>query len=519
MSRLDHHSGAEVFCYPHGDDETLGAQPGELHLGPENRDFVLTGVQVDKGLGGEAGSFACELRTRYPEELKRRLMDNDWVDIVLTEHAHRHHVLRGPIDDIRPARTIDGAGASREIFTLTGRDHTKPFEDTSVYFDRYSGENVLGGFALQAWAALAQSWERGIGGPRTVDGEELPGPVPPPSLSAELGVPRIVEMFLRGFMMRFAELGRSVGEMPPGMPGIIPTGFGLERRRYFNDNWRFITKDFTNRPERVAVTPWTNALDFESSKIWALAQQWSDPQFCELWCDLTYRGRPIEPGQEVDRDRTEMAVVLRDRPLPTAEPEGSSIQDSAWFQLPVLELAVGDVDDRQIVRGGIERRNAFIFQPPQNAVLEGQAPQLQSPLWDPDDIRRHGFRDLRTESPYMSLSEDSVLGMHVAQRRRLRDWHCLNPYLWSGSLQLTHGRPDAHVGIRVRDPDPQGGPATTYYLERVSHRWTGGDERTAAQTKTTLGVTRGWQGTDHEFISALMRRRARYVEQFTRSTG
>jgi len=88
-------------------------------------------------------------------------------------------------------------------------------------------------------------------------------------------------------------------------------------------------------------------------------------------------------------------------------------------------------------------------------------------------------------------------------RYLLRDWYCMNPYFYSGSIELAHGRPDIKIGCRVRIPgaalsNNQEQPTETYYVETVNHVWQFG-----SGMRTILGVTRGWLGTDGSYMAAL----------------
>jgi hypothetical protein len=88
------------------------------------------------------------------------------------------------------------------------------------------------------------------------------------------------------------------------------------------------------------------------------------------------------------------------------------------------------------------------------------------------------------------------------QRSYLCEWYCLNPYMLSGTLTTAHGRPDVKIGTRVRVPDSldnlQENKDHSFYVETVSHNW-----RFGASTKTSLGVTRGWIGTDASYLDAM----------------
>jgi len=123
---------------------------------------------------------------------------------------------------------------------------------------------------------------------------------------------------------------------------------------------------------------------------------------------------------------------------------------------------------------------------------------LTRPLWNPDDISRHGVRRYDINSQYKT-DGGTLLFMSVLYRYILRDWYAMNPYLLSGTIALGHGRPDIHVGTRIRIPGEGGDTSLdeTYYVEGVNHSWVFGPG-----LRTTLQVTRGFVGTDNMLMQA-----------------
>lgn len=131
---------------------------------------------------------------------------------------------------------------------------------------------------------------------------------------------------------------------------------------------------------------------------------------------------------------------------------------------------------------------------------------LIAPLWDPEDIHRHGMRHLDVSTSYRS---DKKLNLTISndQRYLLSNWYAMNPYLYSGSLPLVLGRPDIRVGGRVRIPDSTGRKRDeTFYVEKVTNSWTHGPG-----VRTTLGVTRGFIGTDEQLLAAISKSVGNYV--------
>jgi hypothetical protein len=134
-------------------------------------------------------------------------------------------------------------------------------------------------------------------------------------------------------------------------------------------------------------------------------------------------------------------------------------------------------------------------------------------LWDPSDMLIHGFRRYDVNSRYQldlavagaSATEDSLLTITKAQRTKVRDWYCIAPYLYNGSLSFARGVLEARIGRRLRIPGRSPQEDFTSYIEGVSHNW-----RFGQGIRTTLSVTRGWYGTDNDYLFALATLANRY---------
>lgn len=486
--RASETSGAAVTLYTHGDDPIFAdGGPGKFTFtGTRNTSDLpsLVSVSTSKALGAPSGQFTITLKAPINGEfdLRRRVIDDDWIDIVLTRHGQRWHVMRGLVDDVRRNISASG-GPTVEEYVISGRDFGKIFTDTEVWFNSYTAENVGGGPTLRALAAS----------------------------NAIFGnVAQTVKAFLFGFLTVLDGYGRATWVMPPGMPGLTPGAKFAGLCRYLRD-------DYSNVPARVTFN--ASMLDVAQGNLWGLAQNWSDPPFCELWTDLVRKSstkpggvlpRPGEPLSETD---TAMAVILRDRPFPSdaALLHPLSVKHP-FFALPTATVERQSIMGASVGRGGAERFNAY-FATNQLAQEHASNVNLTQPLWDRSDILRHGVRRMDPSSNYIARNGD-LLGVTSVQRAKIRDWHCLNPYFYNGTLSLAHGRPDIRVGMRARIPGISRDFDETYYVESVSHTWQFG-----AGIRTTLGVTRGWVGTDQSMISAIAKLQERYKEPEAATPG
>lgn len=458
-------TSVDFLLYSHGDDPQLPDKSQAFDLratGSSDRDVQpsLLSAQTAKSMGAPSGTWQVSLKTRF--DLSTLLLDDDWVDIVFRRHGRPYHVMRGLLRDFRRVDETDGQGATIETWTLSGDEWSVIFPRTPVWFNRYAAENVGNKTTLQVFEAL------NVAG----DPEET------------------VEKILFGFLETLTGLGRANWEMPPAVPG---------RAENIVDAINFNAEQFVGEPERLSVS--TQFMDPNGVGIWSLAQEWSDPMFCELWCDLGGPdGEYLDPDRETTPEQTSMTVFFRDRPFPTLDVGSASF----WFTLPTTTIPNTHIvrNDAQ-GRTGAERYNAYNVNPQALQSVVGQN-SLVAPLWDPLDVRRHGLRRFDVQSRYLVAAND-ILSMSSFQRRRIRDWHCLNPYLFSGTIQLGRVYPGIRIGQRVHVKGPSEEDDVLYYVEEVSHTW---EQQAGGRTK--LGVTRGWRGPEREILAAIETQAQRY---------
>ena len=467
------HSSVEATIYTRAGDPIIltGAGEREAVLAldgqkPSDPHPALVSASTDKVLGAPSGTWSLTMKpSRVTEALFDQVLDDDWVDIVFKNHERKWHVMRGLVDDTRRAKAVSGSGATSEVFLFSGRDFGKIFEVTPIWFSVLTDEAITGGVSIQVFNSM-------------------------PNL---FGSPDMtVEAFLLGFLDHLASVGRAVWMMPEQMPGV---------QDEFVRNIYFDRDDYTDNPPRIAINP--NYM-MPQGTLWQLAQQWSDPEFCELFIDTIPLGFADNPLGEIEPVDNSMVIKFRDRPFPTTELGDAS----PYFSLPTFIVPRQMIVNDDVGRTGMERYNAFfVASQLQQEALQAGGIDIYLPEWDADDILRHGLRRFDVNSSYAAPDAD-FLGLSRAQRARVRDWHCMNPYLLNGTLELGAGMPWARIGCRARVPGVESEDQDeTYYIESVSNRWTFG-----SSTKTTLGVTRGWRGTDASLVDALRIVAGNYVE-------
>jgi len=479
-------TSAEVIMYGQGEDPIiLGADDSAMPFSGRYRtdpDPALISVSTSKPLEG-TGTFTiqCKPPRGVTEDLLDRVVDDDWIDIVFKRHGRVWHTMRGSIDNIRRRRAVGGNGATSHLYTISGRDFQKIFEITPLWFNRFTAENVEGSYAYRVYSVL-----------NTIGGDPA----------------ETVQAFLIGWLELLESKGRANWPMPVTMPNTqgrfitdIQAGFSLE--------------NFSGIPERLSISP---SLAEPNGTVWSLAKEWSDPGFCELFCDLGKSSVQPAPGEELSIDDSTMTVYFRDRPFPLTtgitDDQGNTPsmglgKDSYWFALPLHIVPRQQIGEDDLGRTGEERMNAFFLAPQITQELaKSGTMDLAQPLWDTADIERHGLRRYDVASHYKAKGA-RLITMSTLQREMARDWYAINPYLLNGSLSLKIGRPDIRVGTRVRVPGEAGETTEdeTFYVEQVDHNWVFG-----SGLKTTLGVTRGWKGTEDDLMRAMDDLAARYAK-------
>lgn len=476
---------AEVTIYQHGDDPIVLYTDGGAHKfngrKPSDPAHCLIGVQTSKAINQPSGQFSLQLKpSQEAKRIFEWVVDDDWVDIVFYRHDRPFHAMRGLVDQINRVRTVGGTGATTEVYIISGRDFAKVWEQTPLWFSPYADNDlVTQGIANQVMGALTQL----------------------------LGTPaEVVELFLSKFMEQLSTSAGINWDPPGGMPAITNNSF-LE-------SVVFATGKYSNRPPRKQFNP--NFIN-PNGTLWQLAHENSDPLFTEFYADLLPKdvqypsiSQTLVAGETIALGQAVMTVVVRDKPFPVIGDDYPAIPSERftdyWKEIPVSELPVQQIFQSDLSKNGLERFNAFFIASLLHQEQTGKdSLSIIAPLVDLIDIRRHGMRRMDVQS---SMAPDKldygVLSEY--QRMILRDWYALNPYLLSGTLTLGIGRPDIKIGTRVTIPGQSVEFNENYYVEQVNHGWQFG-----RGMRTTLGVTRGWIGTDASYFEKLEEKVSRFA--------
>jgi hypothetical protein len=467
----------------------------------------ISRVTTSKQLGAPAGIFSFDVKADgIGRAAVAALADDDWVDIVMTRHGVKTHVMRGQIEDIRLESVVVGTGATSDIIRVSGRDFGRIFELTPIWFDILTD----GALGAGATARVLEANNAFFADPATT-----------------------VESILSGFLRELSNVGRSHWEIPPSLQNIQRVGGGSAA---FIDNACFFDRDFINHPAR-ANTLGPSIYSINNQSVWNFALQWADLGLCEIYTDLLsapldifFRRRTqakfgvasdridyappnndLEHPVELTPADSIMAVVFRDRPFPSDTFVDRSnialaIEKCAWFnRLPLVTVPRQHVTSRSVGRSGAERRNAFFVKPRLYHELAGSYFDFNRPLFHTDDMKRHGMRRMDTTFVYTRGADDKNLALAETYKRRMRDYHCMNHLFYNGTITLGYGRPDIRIGTRFRISNGDEETQETYYVESVNHEWT-----LRAGLRTSLGVSRGWVGSDGSLVDQLRETVQRY---------
>jgi hypothetical protein len=472
-------TSVEVTIYQHGDDPIVITSPTDSGIqvsgyGENKSAFNLVSVSTSKALGESSGTFQIQVKySQEAESIFSKLVDDDWVDITFYRHDQPWHVMRGLIDTINEETIVAGTGATSEVYTITGRDFGKIWEVSPIWFSPYATADII----TEAVANKVFGGTPGI-----------------------LGNPAdAVESYMKDFLEEFAANNGPSWEPPPGMPSM--------KEGSFIGSVNFQKDHFQNVPARRAFNP--NHLA-PNGTMWSLAHQYSDPMFTELYVDLLPDGDPysarLEAGEALSPADTQMTVVIRDKPFSVVD-SGVNGWTNAWFDLPLFIVPRQSILINGVGRSGFERYNAYFVSSLLHQENGRYAISIIAPLVDMESVKRHGLRRLDIQSVQTPDNIEFVV-MAEQQRRIMRDWYCLNPYFLNGTISLGMGRPDIKIGCRVRVPgDVIDATDRTYYVEQVQHNWFYG-----VGMRTNLGVTRGWIGTDADYLDQLEKISRKYTQ-------
>jgi hypothetical protein len=506
-------TGVEVTVYPLPDRGVTN--PSLNFVGVEPYTMDGTGFLSDRpcvvscttsNALQSGGQFTVVVKTAQHSPLVNNLSDDSWIDISFTNNGKKWHVMRGLIDEVRISQSVSGSGAYIVSQTIVGRSFQKIWATNPYYFNVNAYENLQGSLLLGLLNTLVDT------DPKTVN-----------------------RVFLRDILKALGNYNRGTWAMPKGMQGVARTF--AESFSLFTDSLGFYRLPQIINASVLAMTG--------TGDLWSIAQQYSDPMFTELFTEqMEYINGKAYPDLDgtsgLPIGETAMTVVYRDKPFITVDPifpddlitRAGPVKQGPFFNLTTFTVERQQIQSSDLGTSGYERYNAFFTTPPP-LTEDGQAnfQLFQQPLWFEADMQKHGMRRMDISSvwspdsnkfdalgsiPAANVSSTFVgppdttitFDKFISRRRALiKDWYCIGAQLLSGTLTLGCGAPHLKVGCRLRVP-PQGNfDETSFYIESVSHSWS-----MPQGTRTQVGVTRGWIGSDTQLIAAVQQASSSYKQ-------
>lgn len=478
------HARARMTFYPHSDNPIYpkrSVNPIYLNFG-DDKLFSIRSLSWQKVLGQAAGKWEAMIRTDRRISLfdpeNGDIMPGDWVKIEIIRDGTIFHLCTGVIDVIvRDRRSAGGARVTH--WSIAGRDHGACFEYPITY--------------ANIWALKLAELVKGFMTQR-VKGKIGGSP-------ADMFEVLIKAVFTPGSTS-------STWQLPPG----------LERAR--DEGIPIINEDVADLAERARGLPGPggltthilDVLDIQNKEetqgaYWNEAQLWNKmgetlAQLLNKWCfpllhEMIY---DIEEGNPL------LVARIRERPYINSV-DGTK---SPWFQLKTWRLPTWLEKYSTLARSNLERRN--VFQLLTDVSWEASAEEQTAtvpPTYNKLDVEKFGLRVLQQNTHYIATADADVsqfANLRRQQQQRLTDWHCLNPYFWSGTWSTAIALPEIHIGQRVVLDSGTPNTDITAYVEGVAINYRASENPTSAPTaSTSLTLTRGLKGTDKAQVDAMNR--------------
>lgn len=449
----------------------------------------VVGFTTDKSLDGRPGTVTLELRAgglpgQKPMPWAELVHDDDWIAVGWFDGARRWLIQLCMVD--RLSVDIQSSGGARiESWTIQARDLTKPIAETDLILMPWLKFDPLLG--LNAFTAA-------IGRLTSLTPTDI--------------MERIFDFFFRpvdrpeeAFWRIPDSISRSFGLAPD--PALV---------RQFSD---IIDRRFAPTAGSFGSLQTLLTMPMGGGNAWDMLKAHSNETLNELWVDLVPLSPPSDTSSSVEAQAAAAgasspiagsaarpspawgvrpALILRERPFPSTPgtiPHRNG-KDDPWSELPQTILDAEDLT-ADLTRGGDERYNFFLveagsgdfFSKLASASIAAGKPMADFPVIDRESISIHGLKKLQASTNFVNFDQGKA-ELYMAWSKLYRDWYCLNPAFWSGTITCAFLLPGVRVGERVTVRGLMG-DAMQFYVEGVRHQHSADD----LTQRTTLTVTRG----------------------------
>lgn len=482
---------AKVFRFDKAPLAIVG-QVDATHLQGAGAVVAMTHV---KGMGTASGTWTLAVKPGSVD-FEKEVSVGDWVSLWWTRDGRKIHGTLGNIDDIRRGTRVVN-GATVNVFMVTGRDIGKVFERVEVWFDEFKGtQSNLGGERIGARM------------------EHVPYGSPD----------KVVAAVIDAFMQTDGNIG-GVFRWPIGLESLGDhftnaclfrvggTKLDAARKLANGDLTRIgVVSDATIPFAAPAIRDRRSFLRGERAAEINLFQprngtrlsdslaEWSNEILNELFYDVHVEDDSLSPVES-----PHPIVTVRERPFVNAV-LGSQ---SPWFRLPTITLRRHELGDMDLGHSDNERVNLFLIYGIAGLQASTDNYVLSPPAYDLEDVRRHGLCRWERSTIFTGLGD---AGDGFTWSGEIADWHSLvtswySPnHLWlNGSIMVKTILPEARIGYRVVVEGEKASERTQAYVENVRTSWA-----FPAGGTTTLGVTRGFRGSDAELVTMVQERTAAF---------
>lgn len=469
------HVRASLTVYPQPGNSvfiTRKTEPRKFTWDKDETEGSILSLNTVKTMGAPSGSWQATVKLAHDSDLDIAggdIMDGDWVDIVYLRNGVEFQTMRGVVESARQ-RKISSGGATVKLFMLTGKDHGAPFE-TPIAWQSF-------------WVQTLGELYRGI------MTDKVKGAIG--------GSPdEMFEILIDAAFKQGGDRNRSSWRLPPALAKIVNTS----EESYFYDALE-VDADVARGAYYNEVQLWTQP----GQTLHQTLQQWVNPLLNEVWYDLR-RGLKKIGG----RAQPDMFANLRERPFPNT----TDGLDSPWFKLDTLEIPDWIIQDYDIGRDGSQRYNLIELVADFGFINPQESAAFAAPIWNYWDIQTHGLKPWQQNVRYVAKN-NFVQGQWLEERKiwnkLVTDWYAPNPYVGSGRLGAGILLPEARIGTRVKYDTGTEKTSERYYLEGVENKYS--YSRAGHSGKTALTVTRGFPGSEKDYLKMVTAAAASYKEVF-----
>lgn len=459
----------------------------------------IVGVSTSKSLAG-VGTFTLTMKAPRRFLVSEEIQSGDWIVWWWEINGRAYHGTFGPITNVGRSRTSVG-GATAVEFPVTCADFTRVIERTQVWFDDFSDyetnvggkitgsrmgytptgspdaviENVLDAF-LGKSGIIGGAWvpPRGMDwiGEYFVQGLKI-------SVSSTLGGADQPHFVGGDHSLLSTKLRNGVEVLAPGTPLLRGEVFG---------------------PEIAMFNPAPGTMLMQH--VAGLSNDLLNEVFYDVLTEAEDLGA-LNVAEPVP------CISVRERPFPN-QTDGLS---SPWWKLPTVRRArnEGLLSD-SVTSSDDERINLILLYGSSlgTGVLDQYA--LHPPSYHRNDIARHGIRKFERSTPFAGFGESPSGTTWTKELETwcslVASWYGLNHRWLAGSMSFAGVIPDARVGRRFIVDDDNDEEREQFYIESVAHQW-----RYPSAGSTSVGVTRGWRGTDEALVGAVADRAAGFQRE------